>query len=225
MGEWTNNDYGREYSQNQKTFYNLKTPLYGGLYEFRNQSCKTNKTTIDLSKMTPRIQVFRGFLNIANVEECRIGLYELRTGKTQYIYGFYNKRNGKYYISFDQIQKDIKRQFFYDIHMIPSNYGSKQFDNSYYDFNEFSLLKLYGYSVGKNGLSKENRRLLLVHLMDNKIMNPFEITKHLQGLIALREHRNDRDFTHAIIDWKEDIQFVRDYRINKTSKNIRMEIA
>lgn len=222
MADWTNNDYGREGNPNSKTSYNIKTPLYGGLYNFKKQK---NRKVIDLSKTTPRIQVFQGFLNLSSAEEYKIGLYELRTGQIHYLYGFFNIKNGKYYISFDQIQGKIKQQLFYDMYMIPSNEGSKHFDNSYFEFNEFSLLSLYGYRVGKNGLSVTNRHMLLTHIINNKIMTPFEITRHLQGLIALRERRKDRNFDQAIADWQADILFISNYRMNKLTKYAKFEIA
>ena len=222
MGDWTNNDYGRE-DYHKKTSYGIKTPVYGGLYNIKvkGSSCKT----IDLSKYTPAILVFRGFLNLSNIEECKIGVSELGSNRKHFIYGFYNKNNNKYYIAFDQIQRRIRDKVFLDLKMVLSNDGTKKFDSCYYEFNEISLLKMYGYSVGKSGLDSKSRKMILLHLLENGIMTPFEITSHLQGLIALREARYDRDFAKAIDDWKRDIQFIREYRMSKVVRCVNLEIA
>ncbi len=87
--------------------------------------------------------------------------------------------------------------------------GSKPFTTD--DFKEFSTMSLYGYSAGKNGLLQNERRNIIKHIIDNGQMKGYEVITHLQGLIALRENRTDRDFSVAIEEWKSDILFVSEY--------------
>lgn len=84
-----------------------------------------------------------------------------------------------------------------------------------YNYNPFSRLALYGYSVGKNGLNDEGRKQILIYIIEHQVMTKSKIISHLQGLISLRENRTDADFTSAISKWKKDIVFVNGYRTKK----------
>lgn len=77
------------------------------------------------------------------------------------------------------------------------------------DMSEMSILKMYGYTVGKSGLSMQSRHALLEHILDNKIMKGHDIISLLQFNISMREHESR--FSQAITDWKNDIGFVAHY--------------
>jgi len=77
------------------------------------------------------------------------------------------------------------------------------------DMSEISVLKMYGYAVGKSGLSKQQRHDILGYILDNKIMRGHEIINLLQFNIAMREHESR--YYRAIHDWQEDIGFVAHY--------------
>ena len=55
-----------------------------------------------------------------------------------------------------------------------------------------------------------------IYVIDNKIMRGYEIIKHLQGLIFLRNEQYNKDFSTAIEDWENDIIFIEEYIISKS---------
>jgi hypothetical protein len=157
------------------------------------------------------LHVFKGFLNVSKVytTDYKLTVKDFRTGQTHNIMVAYNKKTNRYYISDTQLKWLHKQNVYPDVIFSMCNDGSVPLVTV--DFQEFSKLALYGYSAGKNGLKTSDRRKILKHIIDNKIMKRYEIVEHLQGLISLREERTDRDFSAAISNWREDIQFVNDY--------------
>jgi hypothetical protein len=157
------------------------------------------------------LHVFKGFLNVSKVytTDYKLTVKDFRTGQKYNIMVAYNKKTNRYYISDTQLKWLYKQNIHPDVIFSACNDGSVPLVTV--DFQEFSKLALYGYSVGKNGLKTADRRKILKHIIDNKIMKRYEIVEHLQGLISLREERTDKDFSAAISNWREDIQFVNDY--------------
>ena len=47
-------------------------------------------------------------------------------------------------------------------------------------------------------------------------MRGYEIIKHLQGLIFLRNEQCNKDFSTAIEDWENDIIFIEEYITSKS---------
>ena len=132
--------------------------------------------------------------------------------------GCYNIRTGKYYVSFQQINKHLHKKHYFKARFY--SVLNQEFNN----FRDFSELKLYGYSVGNSGQNQYTRQNILTYIIDNKIMTGREIISHLQGQISLRNKRRDRDFSTAIRDWENDIEFVQDY-IFKTKKLRKVKVA
>ena len=172
----------------------------------------------DKSFPIPQIHVFKGFLNIPrkNIIDALIKVRDLN-GRMQTLFVAYNETTHRIYMSYDQLVYYHKKDIQLMINMVKSNEGSQPFDS--WDFNEYSLLALYGYKVGKNGLSTPEREKLLRFIIDNKVLKCFEIISHIQGCIQLRLGRDDMDFSEAINDWEHDIHFVRDYA--KNSGNLK----
>ena len=140
-------------------------------------------------------------------------LKDIKTGRQYKILVAHNSKTNRYYISDTQLKWLHKRNIYPNTVFHACNDGSIPLVTI--DFQEFSKLALYGYSAGKNGLSTQDRRKILKHILDNGIMSGYEIIEHLQGLISLREGRTDKDFSTAINNWREDIRFVNDYKDNK----------
>lgn len=90
---------------------------------------------------------------------------------------------------------------------------------NYSDFSEQTWLSVCGYKVGRNGLSKYERRQILKYIVDEELMSRHEIIDYLYGFIGLREYRWDCDFSGAIEDWNDDIKFLREY-YNSDQKSI-----
>ena len=77
------------------------------------------------------------------------------------------------------------------------------------DLREFSKLKLFGYSVGANGLSTGARHELLDFILKNHLMTASEIKSQLQfniRFIGKKAHMDD-----AVGDWEKDIDYVNNY--------------
>lgn len=74
---------------------------------------------------------------------------------------------------------------------------------------EFSKLKLFGYSVGSNGLSTGARQELLDFILKNHLMTASEIKSQLQFNIRFIGKKNN--MTNAVGDWEKDIDYVNDY--------------
>ena len=77
------------------------------------------------------------------------------------------------------------------------------------DLREFSKLKLFGYSVGSNGLSTGARQELLDFILENHLMTASEIKSQLQFNIRFIGKKNN--MTNAVGDWEKDIDYVNDY--------------
>ena len=77
------------------------------------------------------------------------------------------------------------------------------------DLREFSKLKLFGYSVGANGLSTGARHELLDFILKNHLMTVSEIKSQLQfniRFIGKKAHMDD-----AVGDWEKDIDYINEY--------------
>lgn len=77
------------------------------------------------------------------------------------------------------------------------------------DLREFSKLKLFGYSVGANGLSTGARHELLDFILKNHLMTASEIKSQLQfniRFIGKKAHMDD-----AVGDWGKDIDYINEY--------------
>lgn len=77
------------------------------------------------------------------------------------------------------------------------------------DLREFSKLKLFGYSVGANGLSTGARHELLDFILKIHLMTASEIKSQLQfniRFIGKKAHMDD-----AVGDWKMDIDYINEY--------------
>lgn len=77
------------------------------------------------------------------------------------------------------------------------------------DLREFSKLKLFGYSVGANGLSTGSRHELLDFILKNHLMTASEIKSQLQFNIRFIGKKARMD--DAVSDWGKDIEYINEY--------------
>ena len=77
------------------------------------------------------------------------------------------------------------------------------------DLRELSKLKLFGYSVGSNGLSTGARQELLDFILKNHLMTASEIKSQLQFNIRFIGKKNN--MTNAVGDWEKDIDYINEY--------------
>lgn len=157
------------------------------------------------------LYVFKGFLNLKkeNTTDYYVYVSDIKTNRRFRLLVAYNSKTKKYYISDTQIKRMHKQGVFPNAIFHASNDGSIPLIGV--EFHEFSKLAMYGYSAGKNGLSAHDRHRIISYVLDKKIMRKYEIIEHLQGLINLREQRDDKDFSTAIQNWKDDIEYVNNY--------------
>lgn len=180
----------------------------------------SNYQELDWTQKSPKVHVFRGELN-HYVKDNGLTTYKalisnLRNSSVVYVLAFYSPKYNQFYIPYHSIEELVKRSISLKLRMdISPDFAAT--------LQEFSKLRLYGYSAGINGLSERSRRAIIKYVIDDEIMRPYEITSHLNWLIDFHLIRTDKDFSVAIDDWKSDIEFVYDY-INKKYKLPNVEI-
>lgn len=82
---------------------------------------------------------------------------------------------------------------------------------------EYSILRLYGYNVGKDDdYSDEERQNLLRILIENNYVSKPEIIKYLDMFITMNSGKDNME--DSISKWKSDLEFVRGFSIDTQSK-------
>ena len=161
---------------------------------------------------TPTIYVYRGYLMIE--DDLLIDYYmivnDMQHRKKAKVVVAHNIRNQHYYMSIQQLENLHKKGFFPDVHIQSSIMGSLPLYEG--TFHQYSKLKIYGYRVGNYGLPRNVRHEILAYIIDKQILKRYKIISLLNGNIKLREEREDKDYSKAIVDWQEDIRFVNDYK-------------
>lgn len=92
--------------------------------------------------------------------------------------------------------------------------ANSSFVTSETELAEESILHICGYSVNQSdNLSKTERHAILQYLIDSKVSSKPEIISYLDFFI----HRNGKkqNMDEAVRRWTEDINWVRDYQINR----------
>ena len=117
---------------------------------------------------------------------------------------FYCNDCNKFYVSGNSLPD---RELLYSI----SNLHIYNMPADYYDF-EFmtpkSILAKHGYSVRK-GVSCFERQRILKQLVTSRVLSPYAIINHLNGLIAL--HYAENKWQEAIRKYREDIDYVNSF--------------
>ena len=102
---------------------------------------------------------------------------------------------------------------------ILGNFSFYESDSSYYGdgfegLSPQSILNLCGYNVSeREGLTSEDRHIVLANMMDRGICKKPKIMSHIQWLIRSRE--GSPNMWLAIDKWQEDLDWVRAYNINR----------
>lgn len=210
---FTNNTFYYQTNNTNKT-NTSRSRLSYNLYEDERHGSNKIITTLSDNSIA-ELYVFKGFLQLdtSKTIDYELTIKDLHTNKTCTILVAYNKSTDRYYISETQILYWHKQKFFPKIVLNMCNDGSIPMITD--GFNNFSKLALYGYSVGLHGLTDDMRHKIIGYVIDNKIMYGYEIIKHLQGLIFLRNEQYNKDFSIAIQDWENDIIFTEKYITTK----------
>lgn len=124
--------------------------------------------------------------------------------KVYQLYAVYNTTTHKYYMGDQVLQYYIKKNYHPNIIFKYANASecSDPFSShSTNDLSVMSVLKMYGYTVGKSsGLSQIQRQEILAFVIDHKLMKGYEIINLLQFNIATRKRQ--KKFQEAVRDWK-----------------------
>ncbi len=170
---------------------------------------------IIVDSFTPdtEVYVYGGVLtaNADHLTDCSVTVQDLIDSEKYYqMYLVYDSFLHRYYIANKVLQYYLKKQYHPNFVICYAKIGDCSEPLVGREFADVSLLKLYGYTVGKtNGMPKAHRHIILKYLIDNDIMKGFEIINLLQFNLLSREG-NPR-YDKAVSDWKEDLQFVSDY--------------
>lgn len=106
-------------------------------------------------------------------------------------------------------QKGVLLCKIYDMYKFSNN-------NEYYDLNSESIMHSFGYNVNANeNLSTLQRQIVLKNIVDNEIMSKNEIINHLSYLY--NRSKNLTNYSQACRRWKEDIDFISDYKNNNST--------
>lgn len=118
----------------------------------------------------------------------------------------------KYFIGYWQFE-NLRKLGIILCRMVHENQQQTSSSENFYDsLSPESILKQSGYSVGvKDDLTDEQRRQILVCLMESGICSKQKITSHLSWLIQSREGR--MDLANAIHKWTADRNFVDSYKM------------
>lgn len=82
---------------------------------------------------------------------------------------------------------------------------------------EYSILRLYGYNVGKeDNLSDEERQNLLKILVENEYVKKPEIIKYLEMFIRMNQGRPE--MADSVSKWSADLAYIRELGIEKQPK-------
>lgn len=102
------------------------------------------------------------------------------------------------------------------------NIAIRQRFNSDWGYNgmlDESILHICGYTVNqKDGLSCEERRLILGSLMDRGVIGKYRIMEYLQFFINNSKYRHNMHLANE--KWSADLKWVRDYQIDQQRKYI-----
>lgn len=100
------------------------------------------------------------------------------------------------------------------------SFVEKEKNESEFIYNSKSLLRKKGYSVqDKNGLSQTERQAILLNVINERILTPYEVITFLNWLVNTRKTQNK--YQAAVNKWKEDIQYVKNLSKNAEKVAIR----
>lgn len=177
----------RSNAENKRAFVYPKREILW-IYHYKLPCQKMNHTT---ESLTARVMSFRdGLYHEINVICCKdCEKYYLNAES----FNLYARRFGLPQVSI-QILKSEKESFS--------------------GWNEESLLHMAGYNVNAvQGLKAEERRAVLTEVLDTGLMEKYQVTAFLEGLIRRNKYR--LKLQNAINKWTDDLHFVNEYQIEK----------
>lgn len=189
--------------------------------ENKNVEIEVNSPTEERVPLV-KLNIYKNCFCIKNhiIENCRAEVVSISDGQKFIMNVQYCKTCGKYMIDERSFKNYISKG------MIPA---LKIVDNrpvemtvSGIAFKENSVLSLYGYNVQEGKLKDNERRKILVFILENGIADKSEIKQLLNQFIEIngKQSRNKS----AAIKWNEDLMFVNDYKIN-SQRNVKLSVG
>ncbi len=177
---------------------------------------------IDLTKTIPVIHIYRGYLSddLNRLTTHQLKVSNINKKGVYTILAIYNKVSQKYYmplsLQYMYLRKGYAMRVEFQYASILECTKPLALDVQ----KPVSILKLYGYTVGKtNGLPEHQRQSIIKFILDHRVLKGHEVLSLLQYFINLRE-KSDKNFDKAIDEWKKDLRFTANYIKNKLDKNI-----
>lgn len=112
----------------------------------------------------------------------------------------------KYYMKYSDYKVYLDRFGFFPMRAEPIGIPI-----DYDGLAEYSPLRLNGYTTV--GTTREKRQKCLAHILDYRIMEKRKVADYLDQFI--RRGENNPSHMFAVPKWKEDLDFVLDYRLKE----------
>lgn len=197
------------YKKNSK--YDLVFPKNNNLAEDEGSSSTVHELTVD--NILTRQTVSYCIRNNHGLKQIRAAAEVITQSggiKRVYFPAMYCEACEDYYIYEREYRKLAKKGILL-CRVVEQSYWKNS--NSYAGRREQSLLNMLGYNVNANvGLTAEQRRTLLLVIIENNLMSAFQIIDFLEGLCREREYMER--YEAAIEKWESDIHYLQDLMIN-----------
>lgn len=113
------------------------------------------------------------------------------------------------------LKKDYKNAKAHGVILCPvidmTGQSSKRKSTSTLSTSESRIHQL-GYNVQRgNGYTKEQRQLILANILENTNISKHEIESCI--LRPMMQHKNQANYSDAVLAWKEDLEFIKSYKL------------
>lgn len=151
------------------------------------------------------LTIYSGSYYCANrghdIEEVYLEVMDMVDGEKKTILVNYCKDCDRYFLAQNALDKYHKRGVYPRArYVLP--YSGRSFE----EFNEKSILKLYGYTVGVNGMNPAERRNLLKTLITEGLVPRYKVIDQLNFDIDVLGQRECMERPKS--DWLDDLRFV-----------------
>lgn len=190
--------------QNEEILQNLSTPQNKKCLDFKDIIIKSN--FFSCVKRGHTLQPYTGLIPVLKFDENNVPYEDYEEA---YI-GYCSKCN-KYYMFNDVFEEISKNNKILCTVIEESKVLSPNFDFSNYTYKSQSILNALGYSVGRQAnLSEDDRHSILQTAIDDNIVKKYDVIEYLRWLIRTRTPLANQKT--AIAKWKNDLNFVEDYK-------------
>ena len=139
-------------------------------------------------------------------------MYSLKTNCYEIIHATYDKKEKSCFFDITLYRKFV-REYGKQREYVDFYRSAKRPRGAFADWNTESFLHQYGYNVSQNSnLSESFRHELLAEIVDLEYMSIGKIVKYLEFFIRTKSS-NIRNI-NAIAKWEDDLEFIRNYKVN-----------